>query len=76
MMITTKTMRKFFSCLKPFAHISLAITTAFSVCMSAQAATGAPEKTNLKFGFIKLTDMVPLAVAYENGYFDDWAGTG
>ncbi|RJE78833.1 CmpA/NrtA family ABC transporter substrate-binding protein [Paracoccus sp. JM45] len=29
------------------------------------------EKDELKFGFIKLTDMAPLAVAYENGYFLD-----
>ena len=30
-----------------------------------------PEKDELKFGFIKLTDMAPIAVAYENGYFED-----
>src|SRR5690554_8148221 len=35
------------------------------------AETGEPEKWELKFGFIKLTDMAPLAVAYENGYFED-----
>lgn len=70
-MIITKTMRTFFSCLKPIAHISFAITAALSLSTTIFAATGAPEKTNLKFGFIKLTDMVPLAVAYENGYFDD-----
>lgn len=29
------------------------------------------EKTELKFGFIKLTDMAPLAIAYEKGYFED-----
>lgn len=29
------------------------------------------EKEQLKIGFIKLTDMVPLAVAYEKGYFED-----
>ncbi len=29
------------------------------------------EKDSLKFGFIKLTDMAPLAVAYEKGYFED-----
>ena len=29
------------------------------------------EKDELNFGFIKLTDMAPLAVAYENGYFED-----
>lgn len=34
-------------------------------------ASGEPEKWELKLGFIKLTDMVPLAVAYEKGYFED-----
>ena len=29
------------------------------------------EKDELTFSFIKLTDMAPLAVAYENGYFED-----
>ncbi len=29
------------------------------------------EKDELTFGFIKLTDMAPLAVAYENGYFEE-----
>ncbi|MEM9148784.1 MAG: CmpA/NrtA family ABC transporter substrate-binding protein, partial [Pseudomonadota bacterium] len=29
------------------------------------------EKDELTFGFIKLTDMAPLAVAYEKGYFED-----
>ncbi len=29
------------------------------------------EKTELTFGFIKLTDMAPLAIAYEKGYFED-----
>lgn len=29
------------------------------------------EKDELKFGFIKLTDMAPLAVAYELGYFEE-----
>ena len=32
---------------------------------------GFPEKEELKFGFIKLTDMAPIAIAYENGYFED-----
>jgi nitrate/nitrite transport system substrate-binding protein len=31
----------------------------------------AVEKPQLKLGFIKLTDMVPLAIAYEKGYFED-----
>ncbi|MDO6570210.1 CmpA/NrtA family ABC transporter substrate-binding protein [Gilvimarinus sp. 2_MG-2023] len=34
-------------------------------------ALGEPEKEDLKFGFIKLTDMAPLAIALENGYFED-----
>jgi len=29
------------------------------------------EKDSLRFGFIKLTDMAPLAVAFEKGYFED-----
>ncbi|MGB5198474.1 MAG: CmpA/NrtA family ABC transporter substrate-binding protein [Sedimenticolaceae bacterium] len=37
----------------------------------ALASVGAPEKEDLKFGFIKLTDMAPLAIAYEKGYFED-----
>ncbi|MBF0309502.1 MAG: ABC transporter substrate-binding protein [Magnetococcales bacterium] len=32
---------------------------------------GSLEKPQLKFGFIKLTDMAPLAIAYEKGYFED-----
>ena len=30
-----------------------------------------PEKDELKFGFIKLTDMAPLAIAKEKGFFED-----
>jgi nitrate/nitrite transport system substrate-binding protein len=37
----------------------------------AQAEVGPPEKAQLKFGFIKLTDMAPLAIAYEKHYFED-----
>ena len=32
---------------------------------------GYPEKEELKFGFIKLTDMAPLAIAYEKGFFEE-----
>lgn len=35
------------------------------------AELGPPEKEELKFGFIKLTDMAPLAIAYEKGFFED-----
>jgi nitrate/nitrite transport system substrate-binding protein len=37
----------------------------------ARAAQPAIEKDTLKFGFIKLTDMAPLAIAKELGYFED-----
>ena len=49
--------------------ISAAI--AGSLISSSAYALGYPEKEDLKFGFIKLTDMAPLAVAYEKGYFED-----
>ena len=47
-----------------------AITTAL-LSSTAHAEVGYPEKEELKFGFIKLTDMAPLAIAYEKGYFED-----
>ncbi|CAN7322269.1 CmpA/NrtA family ABC transporter substrate-binding protein [Pararhizobium sp. LjRoot238] len=37
----------------------------------AAAETLALEKDELKLGFIKLTDMAPLAIAYEKGFFED-----
>lgn len=45
-------------------------TTAFFSC-AINAQDLDLEKDELTFGFIKLTDMAPLAVAYENGYFED-----
>ncbi len=36
---------------------------------AAPAGPDGIEKVNLKFGFIKLTDMAPLAIAKEKGYF-------
>lgn len=38
---------------------------------SASAPTLAVEKDELKLGFIKLTDMAPLAIAKEKGFFED-----
>ncbi|TRX56571.1 ABC transporter substrate-binding protein [Thalassomonas sp. M1454] len=50
---------------------TVALST-ISVSMSASAEKlGYPEKEELKFGFIKLTDMAPIAVAYEKGFFED-----
>jgi nitrate/nitrite transport system substrate-binding protein len=37
----------------------------------ARAGQLAVEKDTLKFGFIKLTDMAPIAIAKELGYFED-----
>lgn len=51
--------------------VRASVLAASLVSLSAVAAVGEPEKEDLKFGFIKLTDMAPLAVAYENGYFED-----
>ena len=42
---------------------------AFGSAVSAEI--GEAEKDELRFGFIKLTDMAPIAVAYEKGYFED-----
>ncbi|MFT5592977.1 MAG: nitrate/nitrite transport system substrate-binding protein [Oceanicoccus sp.] len=39
--------------------------------LSSSAFAGSPEKEELKFGFIKLTDMAPLAIAVEKGFFED-----
>jgi len=71
MKVAITTMKKISSLLRPLAKSTFALAAAFSLITAAQAATGPAEKTELKFGFIKLTDMADLAVAYENGYFDD-----
>ena len=42
-----------------------------SLVASAAWALGPAERSELVFGFIKLTDMAPLAVAYEKGYFEE-----
>ena len=55
--------------------LAFATFAALSIGMTANnksfAEVGDPEKEDLKFGFIKLTDMAPLAIAYEKGYFED-----
>ena len=53
-----------------YALTSVAVAM-FAVSTPAMAAKSKLEKPELKFGFIKLTDMVPLAIAYEKGYFED-----
>jgi len=51
--------------------ISTALTASLLSFSSMIYAVENLEKEELKFGFIKLTDMAPLAVAYEKGYFED-----
>ncbi|MCA0901913.1 CmpA/NrtA family ABC transporter substrate-binding protein [Microbulbifer agarilyticus] len=58
---------------KPFKTLaaSLALTVGFSISPATAEELGYPEKEELTFGFIKLTDMAPIAIAYEKGYFED-----
>lgn len=53
------------------ARLLLAATMAAAAVSPASAADLALEKDELKFGFIKLTDMAPLAIAREKGFFED-----
>lgn len=51
--------------------LATAMTTTAILTLPAMAEMLDVEKDELTFGFIKLTDMAPLAIAYENGYFED-----
>ncbi|WP_417811224.1 CmpA/NrtA family ABC transporter substrate-binding protein [Thalassospira alkalitolerans] len=51
------------------ATASFMLAAGFSLPASAEMLD--VEKDELKFGFIKLTDMAPLAIAYEKGFFED-----
>ena len=53
------------------AVFALSAIVAAGVLSPARAEILDVEKDELKFGFIKLTDMAPLAVAKELGYFED-----
>ena len=62
-----------------FKSVSRRAVLGFGAAALGLGLMGAPvkaeilevEKEELKFGFIKLTDMAPLAVAYEQGFFED-----
>jgi nitrate/nitrite transport system substrate-binding protein len=56
---------------KTLAAASLVFSTGLVSVSTAYAAPGDIEKPDLKFGFIKLTDMAPLAIAYEKFFFED-----
>jgi nitrate/nitrite transport system substrate-binding protein len=57
--------------LSPKLLLALLMATTLVGVGVTHAATLKLEKEQLKIGFIKLTDMVPLAIAYEKGYFED-----
>ncbi|GAA6211912.1 CmpA/NrtA family ABC transporter substrate-binding protein [Hyphomicrobiales bacterium 4NK60-0047b] len=60
---------------KVIKRTTLGLTAALTVTSLSltglHAAELELEKDELKFGFIKLTDMAPLAIAYEKGFFED-----
>ncbi|WP_303902175.1 CmpA/NrtA family ABC transporter substrate-binding protein [Thiohalomonas denitrificans] len=51
--------------------VGAGIVTAATLLATPTIQGAEPEKEDLRFGFIKLTDMAPLAIAYEKGYFED-----
>ncbi len=58
------------------ARLVLSLAVGISIGLAgalapARAEVGPAEKEDLKFGFIKLTDMAPLAIAYEKRFFED-----
>ena len=58
--------------LKKLTAAIAAVVTVTAITFTTDAlAVANLEKENLKFGFIKLTDMAPLAVAFEKGFFED-----
>ena len=64
-MLSTQWLKKF----KRSLCVAVSSVTLLSTAVFADGDW--PEKEELKFGFIKLTDMAPLAIAYEKGYFED-----
>ena len=59
-----------------FSIATLTFTACFAAMMlismlAARAEPLVPEKDELKLGFIKLTDMAPLAIAKELGFFEE-----
>ncbi len=57
---------------RPFKNFLASMTASVAVLAApAYAEMLDVEKDELTFGFIKLTDMAPLAIAYELGYFED-----
>ncbi len=67
-MNTTFSRRKI---VKMLATATVVLNASLLPLSHAVSAPGELEKEDLKFGFIKLTDMAPLAIAYEKGFFED-----
>lgn len=55
----------------PCLLLKKTLAAALLLIGAVSASAAEPEKAELKLGFIKLTDMAPLAIAYEKGYFED-----
>ena len=66
-------MTRFISPASPLRRKCLGVVAAalLSIGQPAFGTTLIPEKDELKFGFIKLTDMAPLAIARELGFFEE-----
>lgn len=56
---------------KKFKNLLLTLSISAAISLPSLSHAVEPEKEELKFGFIKLTDMAPLAIAYEKGFFED-----
>ncbi|EMP54421.1 nitrate ABC transporter substrate-binding protein [Marinobacter santoriniensis NKSG1] len=65
-----KEARHIISNIRRLAFLMTAVSL-MSVAGMTRAEIGPPEKPDLKLGFIKLTDMAPLAIAWEQGFFMD-----
>jgi nitrate/nitrite transport system substrate-binding protein len=59
---------------KKARRTALLVSVSMLLAGAAAAVVAKPlklEKEQIKLGFIKLTDMAPLAIAYEKGFFED-----
>jgi nitrate/nitrite transport system substrate-binding protein len=66
------TFHNIFTAGKRAGHLLTALAIGMAIASGAGAQEiGFPEKEELTLGFIKLTDMAPIAIAYEKGYFED-----
>jgi nitrate/nitrite transport system substrate-binding protein len=57
--------------LNSLSKCAVVVASAMALCSAPSMAASKVEKSDLKFGFIKLTDAVPIIIAYEKGYFED-----